>query len=927
MAELENAPSLLPEAPSAEFQGPVECLGMTFESDEARRKHFLERLKEKLPELRQRHDFPQGEDEDILRLSDPPYYTACPNPFLAEFVEHHGRRYDPEEPYHREPFAVDVSVGKTDMLYRAHGYHTKVPHRAIVPSILHYTKPGDVVLDGFCGSGMTGVAAQWCGSAPSTFRLELEQQWRKDGREAPEWGPRRVILGDLSPAATFIAANYNLPFDVTTFGKAAARLLKEVEVEIGWMYETLHSDGKTKGRINYTVWSEVFSCPECAGEVVFLNEALDMETKRTRIRFPCPHCSVDLTKDNLQRSFEARVDPLTREAWQRIRLRPVLINYSIGTARHEKEPDANDLSAITRIADCPLPPEVPTNAFPIDEMYHGSRLAPKGFVRVHQMFLPRATHALAAMWRYAKRCEDTRLRNMLLYFVEQAVWGMSVLARYAPTHYSQVNQYLSGVYYVGSQIVDVSPWYILSGKLKRLGKAFEPTYSRADSAAVSTVDCSSIALPDNSIDYVFTDPPFGENIFYADLNYLVESWHRILTRADPEAIVDLPKGKAIPDYQRLMQHCFAEYCRVLKPGRWITVVFHNSRNAIWNAIQEAMLAAGFVVADVRTLDKQQGSYRQVTSTAVKQDLVISAYKPNGGLESRFRLAAGTEHGAWEFVRTHLRQLPVFLAKEGRAEVIAERQGMLLFDRMIAFHVQRGVMVPLSAAEFHSGLAQSFPERDGMFFLLEQVAEYDRKRLTVQEILQLEIFVKDEESAIHWLKQKLTRKPQTFQNIHPEFIQQLGGWQKYEKSLELSELLAQNFFRYDGTGEVPSQIHSYLSTNFKELRSLAKDAPALRAKAKNRWYVPDPRNAGDLERLRDSALLREFDQYRSSAQRTMKIFRLEAVRAGFRRAWREQDYATIIAVARKIPEAVLQEDPKLLMWFDQARTRTAEEIRR
>ena len=134
----------------------VQCLGMTFESDEARREYFLARLKEKLPELRQRPDFPVADDDDILRLSDPPYYTACPNPFLPQFVEHHGRPYDPDEPYHREPFAVAVSAGKTDPLYRAHGYHTKVPHLAIAPSILHYTQPGDVVLDGFCGSGMTG---------------------------------------------------------------------------------------------------------------------------------------------------------------------------------------------------------------------------------------------------------------------------------------------------------------------------------------------------------------------------------------------------------------------------------------------------------------------------------------------------------------------------------------------------------------------------------------------------------------------------------------------------------------------------------------------------------------------------------------------------------------------------------------------------
>ncbi len=904
--------------------GPVECLGMTFESDEARRTYFLEKLKEKLPELRKRADFPVAEDGDILRLSDPPYYTACPNPFLTDFVERHGRPYDASEPYHREPFAVDVSEGKTDQLYRAHGYHTKVPHLAIVPSILHYTKPGDIVLDGFCGSGMTGVAAQWCGTAPREYRQKIEQQWTAEGRGKPDWGARRVILGDLSPAATFIAANYNLPFDVDAFAMASRQLLDEVEEEIGWMYETLHTDGKTKGRINYTVWSEVFSCPECMGEVVFVKEALDENTKRTRSEFPCSHCSVKLTKDNLERSFETLVDSASGKPWKRIRFRPVLINYNVGKARYEKEPDKTDLSILERIGNLPMPPEVPTNAFPIDEMYHGSRLAPKGFTHVHHMFLPRAAQALASTWRRARGNEDARLRNMLLYFVEQAIWGMSVLARYAPTHYSQVNQYLNGVYYVGSQIVDVSPWYNLDGRLKRLEKAFKPIASAAERATVSTGDCATMPVPDNSIDYVFTDPPFGENIYYADLNYLVESWHRVLTRVEPEAIVDKPKEKGHLEYQHLMQRCFENYSRVLKPGRWMTVVFHNSKNAVWNAIQEAMLAAGFVVADVRTLDKKQGSYRQVTSSAVKQDLVISAYKPNHGLEERFKLEAGTGEGMWDFIGTHMRQLPVFVSKDGQAEAIVERQSYLLYDRMVAFHVQRGVTVPLSAAGFYAGLAQRFSERDGMYFLPEQVAEYDRKRMTVKEVLQLDLFVKDEETAIRWLRKQLTKKPQTSQEINPRFMKELSGWEKHEKSLELAELLQQNFLRYDGAGEVPSQIHSYLSSNFKELRGLDKDDSALCAKAKDRWYVPDPRKAGDLEKLRDRALLKEFDEYRDTTQKKLKVFRLEAIRAGFKRAWQEQDYTTIIAVARKIPEKILQEDPKLLMWFDQALTRRGEE---
>jgi hypothetical protein len=264
---------------------PVECLGMTFENEEKRREYFLEKLREKLkdPEFRKIEGLPIGEDEDILALSDPPYYTACLNPFIENFIEHYGKPYDPAtDDYRREPFAADVSEGKNDPIYNAHSYHTKVPHKAIMRYILHYTEPGDVVFDGFCGTGMTGVAAQLCEDKSAVesigYRVDkdgivYQQDTEEDGKiiwkQFSKLGARRAILNDLSPAATFIAYNYNTPVDVHEFEREAKRILKEVEDECGWMYETLHTDGKTKGRINYTVWSDVFVCRECAGDVVF----------------------------------------------------------------------------------------------------------------------------------------------------------------------------------------------------------------------------------------------------------------------------------------------------------------------------------------------------------------------------------------------------------------------------------------------------------------------------------------------------------------------------------------------------------------------------------------------------------------------------------------------------------------------------------
>jgi len=376
---------------------------------------------------------------------------------------------------------------------------------------------------------------------------------------------------------------------------------------------------------------------------------------------------------------------------------------------------------------------------------------------------------------------------------------------------------------------------------------------------------------------------------YSELNLLWEAWLGVFTDNEPEAVVNKTQGKGLPEYQRLIEACFREFYRVLKPGRWMTVEFHNSVNAVWNSIQEALLRAGFMVADVRSLDKKQGAFKQVTASgAVKQDLIISAYKPAAAFERQFQLQAGTVEGAWAFVRQHLAQLPVVVRKDGYLEPVAERMAYLLFDRMVAFHIQRGLSVPLSAAEFYAGLEQRFIERDGMYFTPDQVPEYDRARLEAAGLAQLAFFVSDEKTAIQWLRQQLDPKlggaPQTYAEIQPKFLKQLHQM-KHEALPELADLLEENFLQ----------------------------------DAEGRWYVPNPSRASDLEKLRQKTLLREFAEYAKERGR-LRQSRSEAVRAGFADAWRRKDYAVIVRVAERLPESVLQEDPDLLMYYDNASLR-------
>ncbi len=863
------------------------CLGKEFASDEERRNYFRNELRAKLPELKKIEGFPIGEDEDIVNLSDPPYYTACPNPWLNDFIEQWEKEKETipvrfKDFHIDEPYAADVSEGKNNPIYNAHSYHTKVPHPAIMRYILHYTQPGDIIFDGFAGTGMTGVAAQLCGNPDAETKYRFEQEFMKEGRSLL-WGTRKVICGDLSPIASFISYNYNTPIDVIEFEKQAKELAGQVEKEWGWMFETKDKYGNI-GKINFTIWSDVFICPNCSGEIIFYNVAVDHEAHEVKNEFNCPSCNSMLTKKQVSNAFITIFDNRLNQTIQQSKIVPVLINYSWKGRRYEKVPDEYDFCLLKKI-------EESNNSisYPIDRMPDGDesrRNDDIGYTHVHHFHLNSNNIGLAAFW---DKLPLNRTGNGLKLAASAANPNFSKMRRFRPD--GKGGGPLAGTLYISSITTPQNCITSIMRNVDFVQKAFNLTNSNdINSSAIFTNSCTQLNQKDNSIDYIFTDPPFGANIMYSELNFIWECWLKVKTNNTKEAIENKVHGKSLLEYQNLMAKCFQEYYRVLKPGKWMTVEFSNTSAAVWNGIQTALQKAGFIIANVSALDKQQGSFKAMTTaTAVKQDLVISCYKPSEKFVNNFNIFQG-DKVVWDFVNEHLQHLPVHIKKESNTTAIIERSPKILFDRLITFYLMRGLPVPIDAKDFQEGLKQRFVERDGMFFIAEQAAEYDEKKSKAPNFVQLSFIVANESDAIEWLKSRLREKPQKYQDIMPDFRIATQSLRKGDTLPELKDLLEQSFIQEsDGT-----------------------------------WRTPNPNEAKDREAMRTKVLLKEFNTYITAISQAkakkLKEVRVEALRAGFKNCWAQKDFKTIVTLGDMIPQNILLEDEQLLMYYDIAKDR-------
>ena len=489
--------------------------------------------------------------------------------------------------------AQKVPGGRGSAFYLAHSYHTKVPPEAIRPFIEHYTKPGDIVLDPFCGSGMTGVAAALAG--------------------------RRAILNDLSPAAIHLSWNHTRPCDPESLAAAFDVISERLAPEFERLYGTRHKDGGS-ATIHWTLWSTKHQCPKCSHKFL-LWDVMDRTTGRLGSSIKCPECRRSLKRADLPSLGSV----------------PAWIAYETSDGkRFEKAPEEEDLQrAVTQRRE-------QTSAWYPDlqlernnEMYLRCALHLRGVSSIADFYTPRNLEALALLWREIMSVTDERLRRALAFAFTNTAWHGTRMRRFNARGGQRP---LTGTLYIPQLSSEANVLEVMRNKiaqLQRYYRLYRP--GRTDLPSIFLGSATSLDIPDASVDYVFTDPPFGSNIYYADCNLIWESWLGRLTDSTEEAVVNRALtiqrgGKSLEDYATLIKSGMLEIARVLKPGAWATVVFHNTEATVWKVIRDAADSAGFSFHEAASLDRRQQSHkgykgRSGSEDVAHFDVVFNLQKP------------------------------------------------------------------------------------------------------------------------------------------------------------------------------------------------------------------------------------------------------------------------------------------------------------
>jgi 16S rRNA G966 N2-methylase RsmD len=568
---------------------------------------------------------------------------------------------------------------RTGPLYNAFSYPTKISPEAIAVFIATHTEPGATVLDTFAGSGTTGLATLLC-DKPTQAMLGLATKMGL----APKWGARKAHLFEIGTLGSFVSRTLCAPPDPTRFAQAAVALRAKAQAKIGWIYETEDPAG-AKGHLRHSIWSEILICPSCAHETSYWDAAVRRAPLALSSTYTCEHCKKMTRIDQCERAAETVDDDFGGTIRRRRRV-PVRIYGTTGSKKWFREPSAGDAALFRRVAKAVLPTGAPDVAMSWGDLYRTGYHT--GIKKLHHFYTRRNFLAIATLWELVDEFEPD-LRDALRLLILSYNSTHSTLMTRVVVKKNQTDFVLtgsqSGVLYVSGLPVEKNVLEGITRKAKSFVDAFALIHGSRSTVSVHNQSSAKLSLRTSSIDYVFTDPPFGGYIPYAEINQINELWLGMTTDRAQEIIVSAAQGKDVGSYANMMGAVFSEIARVLKPGALATVVFHSAHSDVWRALTSAYAGAGLSVRATSVLDKIQASFKQVVSdVAVKGDplLLLSKAKPNSRRPTdAVVIADGIIASA---------------ATLGESE----RDPQRLYSRFVGACLERGIEVGLDAREFY-----------------------------------------------------------------------------------------------------------------------------------------------------------------------------------------------------------------------------------
>lgn len=567
-------------------------------------------------------------------------------------------------------------------LYGAFPYPTKISPEAIALFIAAHTKPGDTVFDGFAGSGTTGVAALLCANPPQQLREEAKRLGLN-----VEWGARNAVLYELGALGAFVGRTLTNPPDSKVFRRAASDILKAAERDEGWMYAARDPNGND-GAIRYLIWSDILRCPACGHDSSLWDACVSRNPASVASRFTCPACSHATSLDEVERLIESVRDDVIGEKRSSRARRAVWLYGTTGTKKWSRAAESEDIRLIERIANEPVPDSVPRVEIPWGDLYR--RGYHQGVTHLHHFYTRRNLIIFARLWerteKYPADIRDALRFWLLSYNASHATIMTRVVAKSGQKDLV-VTSAQPGVLYVSGLPVEKNLISGLSRKLSTIAKAFTVIREREGGVEVHQRSSCSVDLPDQSVDYAFTDPPFGGNIPYAEINFINEAWLNRFTDRTEEVIVSNDQNKALTKYQELLTTALCEVHRILKRRGRATLVFHSASADVWNALQQAYSDAGFAVECAGVLDKTQGSFKQVTTAgAVRGDPVLL-------LGKRATSKKAVKSNVWRVAEILRRQA-------ANAIDPIEQSAQRLYSRLVTYYLSNHQQVPLDAESFY-----------------------------------------------------------------------------------------------------------------------------------------------------------------------------------------------------------------------------------